>query len=169
MKNFLRIVDKISKWSGVISSYMLWPGVVILTYEVIARYVFSAPTIWAHGTTQRMFAFYYIMSGGLVSLTKSHVAMDLIYQHFSLRRKAIADLVIFVFAIAFCGILLWQSIPYAADSWRMLEPDNTPFRAPLYPVKMVVTLGVFIIVLQELANAVRSLYIAVTGRIYDEH
>ena len=32
-----------------------WPGVAVLVYEVVARYVFNAPTIWAHGTTQRIF------------------------------------------------------------------------------------------------------------------
>jgi TRAP-type mannitol/chloroaromatic compound transport system permease small subunit len=169
MKNFLRVVDGISKWSGIIVSYLLWPGMAILTYEVVLRYVFNSPTLWAHGTTQRMFAVYYIMSGGLVSLTKSHVAMDLIYAHFSPRGKAIADLITFALVLTFGGILLWQSIIFAGDSLKMLEPDNTPFRAPLYPVKMIVPLGVFILLLQEFANAVRNIYIVATGRIYDEH
>jgi len=167
MKRFLKLVAGISTWSGKLTAFILWPGVAVLVYEIVARYLFNAPTIWAHGTTQRMFAVYYMLSGAYVSLTKSHVCMDLIYARFSPRGKAILNLISGVLFFAFCGVLLWQGIGYAKDSLRWLEPDNTPFRAPLYPVKMMVPLGAFLIILQELANFLQDLIFVVTGRKYE--
>lgn len=167
MKRLLKIIDGISEWSGKIFAYLLWPGVAVLVYEVVARYVFNAPTIWAHGMTQRIFAVYYFICGAYISLHRSHINMDIIYNRFSLRKRAILDIISFLFFFAFCSVLLWYGSRYAWVSLMNLEPDNTPFRAPLYPVKLAIPIGAMLIILQELAILWRNLYIAVTGKPYE--
>ncbi len=167
MRRLLKIIDGISEWSGKIFAYLLWPGVAVLVYEVGARHLFNAPTIWAHGMTQRIFATYYFICGAYISLTLSHIKMDVIYNRFSLRTRAILDMIGFLFFFAFCGVLLWWGSGYAWDSLIRLEPDNTPFRAPLYPVKLMIPLGTLLIFLQELAQFWRNLFIAITGRQYE--
>lgn len=167
MRRLLKIIDGISEWSGKIFAYLLWPGVAVLVYEVGARHLFNAPTIWAHGMTQRIFAVYYFICGAYISLTLSHIKMDVIYNRFSLRTRAILDMIGFLFFFAFCGVLLWWGSGYAWDSLMRLEPCNTPFRAPLYPVKLMIPLGTLLIFLQELAQFWRNLFIAITGRQYE--
>lgn len=167
MRRLLKIIDGISEWSGKLFSYLLWPGVAILIYEVVARHLFNAPTIWAHGTTQRIFAVYYFICGAYVSLYRDHITMDLIYTRFSLRKRAILDIIGFLFFFSFCGVLLWFGTRYAWTSLIQLEPCNTPFRAPLYPIKLAIPLGALLILLQELANLWRNLYIAITGKQYE--
>jgi TRAP-type mannitol/chloroaromatic compound transport system permease small subunit len=167
MKQLLKIIDRISDWSGWLFSYLLWPGVAVLVYEVAARYVFNAPTIWAHGTTQRIFAVYYFLCGAYISLTRSHINMDIFYNRFGPRIKAILDILSFLFFFVFCGVLLWYGFRYAWISTLNLEPDNTPFRAPLYPIKLAIPLGALLIILQELANLWRNIYLAITGKSYE--
>lgn len=167
MRRLLKIIDGISEWSGKIFAYLLWPGVAVLVYEVGARHLFNTPTIWAHGMTQRIFAVYYFICGAYISLTLSHIKMDVIYNRFSLRTRAILDMIGFLFFFAFCGVLLWWGSGYAWDSLMRLEPCNTPFRAPLYPVKLMIPLGTLLIFLQELAQFWRNLFIAITGRQYE--
>jgi len=167
MKSLLKSIDSISKWSGILFAYLLWPGVAVLVYEVGARHLFNAPTIWAHGMTQRIFAIYYFICGAYVSLYKEHIAMDLIYSRFSLRVKAFLDILSFLLFLTFVGVLLWYGSRYAWSSLMRLEPCNTPFRAPLYPVKLVIPLGSLLILLQELANLWRSFYIVITGKQYE--
>jgi len=167
MKRLLKIIDGISEWSGKLFGYLLWPGIAILLYEVTARYLFNAPTIWGHGMTQRVFAAYYFICGAYITLTRSHIQMDLIYVRFSARTRAILDIVAFLFFFAFCGVLLWYGSRYAWSSFMHLEPDNTPFRAPLYPVKLMIPLGTLLIMLQELAQLWRNLYFAITGKKYE--
>lgn len=167
MKRLLKAIDGVSKWSGILFSFLLWPGIVVLVYEVVARYMFNAPTIWAHGTTQRIFAAYYIISGAYVSLYKNHITMDLLYTRFSLRTKAALDIIQFVFFFIFCCVLLWYGTLYAWSSLIRLEPCNTPFRAPLYPVKIMIPLGALLIILQELANLWRNFHIVIRGKAYE--
>lgn len=167
MRRLLKIIDGISEWSGKLFSYLLWPGVAVLIYEVVARHLFNAPTIWAHGTTQRIFAVYYFICGAYVSLYRDHITMDLIYTRFSLRKRAFLDIIGFLFFFSFCGVLLWFGSRYAWTSLIRLEPCNTPFRAPLYPIKLAIPLGALLILLQELANLWRNVYIAITGKQYE--
>jgi TRAP-type mannitol/chloroaromatic compound transport system permease small subunit len=167
MRRLLKIIDGISEWSGKLFSYLLWPGVAVLIYEVVARHLFNAPTIWAHGTTQRIFAVYYFICGAYVSLYRDHITMDLIYTRFSLRKRAFLDIIGFLFFFSFCGVLLWYGSRYAWTSLIRLEPCNTPFRAPLYPIKLAIPLGALLILLQELANLWRNIYIAITGKQYE--
>jgi len=167
MKRLLKIIDSTSEWSGKIFAYLLWPGVAVLVYELTARHLFNAPTIWAHGMTQRIFAAYYFICGAYISLHRSHINMDLIYGRFSLRRRAILDIISFLFFFSFCGVLLWYGSRYAWSSLMRLEPCNTPFRAPLYPIKMMIPLGALLIILQELAQLWRNLYVVITGKQYE--
>ena len=167
MKRLLKAIDGISEWSGKLFAYLLWPGVVVLVYEIGARHIFDAPTIWAHGTTQRIFAAYYFIGGAYVLLHKSHINMDVIYSRFSLRTRAILDVIGASLFFAFCGVLLWWGSDFARESLIRLEPDNTPFRAPLYPVKLMIPLGSLLILLQGLSKFGHDLFTAITGRQYE--
>ncbi len=167
MKKLLKIIDGISEWSGRLFAYLLWPGVAVLVYEVVARYVFNAPTIWAHGTTQRIFAVYYFICGAYISLHRSHIRMDILYDRCTLRKRAVLDIIGFLFFFTFCGALLWYGSRYAWSSLIRLEPCNTPFRAPLYPIKLMIPIGALLIFLQELAHLWRNIYIVITGNQYE--
>jgi len=167
LKRLLKIIDGVSEWSGKLFAYLLWPGVAVLVYELFLRHLFNAPTIWAHGTTQRIFAAYYFICGAYVLLHKSHINMDVIYSRFSLRTRAILDVLGSSLFFAFCGVLLWWGVGYAWESLIRLEPCNTPFRAPLYPVKLMIPLGASLILLQGLSKLWHDLFLAITGREYE--
>lgn len=167
MKRLLKTIDGISEWSGKLFAFLLWPGVAVLVYEIGVRHLFDAPTIWAHGTSQRIFAVFYFISGAYISRHLSHINMDVIYNRFSLRTRAILDMIGFLFFFAFCGALLWWGFEYGFSSLIHGETCNTPFRAPIYPVKLIIPLGALLILLQELAQLWRHLFIAITGREYE--
>jgi TRAP-type mannitol/chloroaromatic compound transport system permease small subunit len=167
LKFFLKGVDAISEWSGKGVAFLILAGIVILVWEVVSRYVFHHPTMWAHGTSQRLFATYYILAGAYVLRYNAHVTVDIIYNRLSLRAKAILSLIGSAFFFAFCGVLLWKGIDFAWTSLSQLEPDETPWRAPVYPAKMMVPIGAFLILIQGLAKFSRDLMTAITGRQYE--
>ena len=164
LKTFLTYIDAISDWSGKGVAYLILPGIIILSWEVVSRYVFNNPTMWAHGTSQRIFATYYILAGAYVLRHDQHVTVDIVYNRLSLRKRAILNLIGGIFFFIFCGVLLWKGIDFAWTSMSQLEPDETPWRAPLYPFKMMIPLGAFLILLQGLAKFIRDLATAITGR-----
>jgi TRAP-type mannitol/chloroaromatic compound transport system permease small subunit len=164
LASFLKVVDAISEWSGKGIAYLILPGILILALEVVLRYVFNSPTMWAHGTTQRIFATYYILSGAYIFRYNKHVSVDIVYNRFSLRTRANLSLIGSLFFFVFCGVMLWKGIDFAWTSLSQLEPDATPWRAPLYPFKMMIPLGALLILLQGLAKFIRDLMTVITGR-----
>ena len=163
-RSLLKIIDSISEWAGKCTSFLILPGIAVLAWEVISRYGFNQPTMWAHGTSQRLFAIYYILGGAYVLRYRDHVNVDLIYSRFPPRTKAILDLITSLAFFVFCGVLLWQGLGFAMTSLSQLEPDATPWRAPVYPVKLMIPVGALLILLQGLANFSRNLVTAITGR-----
>lgn len=163
-RSLLKIIDSISEWAGKCTSFLILPGIAVLAWEVISRYGFNQPTMWAHGTSQRLFAIYYILGGAYVLRYRDHVNVDLIYSRFPPRTKAILDLITSLAFFVFCGVLLWQGLGFALTSLSQLEPDDTPWRAPMYPVKLMIPVGALLILLQGLANFSRNLVTAITGR-----
>ncbi len=167
MKHVITIIGMISKWSGLIFCYLAIPGMLVLVYEVCARYLFNAPTLWGHGVSQRIFAVYYLIGAAYVLYYNGHIRMDILYNRLSLRKRAIIDLVSSPLFYVTVLVLLWQGFDFAWTSVMQLEPCNTPFRAPLYPVKVFVPLTGFLLLLQGLANTFRDFYTAITGKRYE--
>jgi TRAP-type mannitol/chloroaromatic compound transport system permease small subunit len=120
--------------------------------------------MWAHGTSQRIFATYYILAGAYVLRHNQHVSVDIVYNHLALRQRAILSIFGSLFFFTFCGVLLWKGVDFAWTSLSQLEPDETPWRAPLYPFKMMVPIGALLILLQGLAKFIRDFITAITGK-----
>ena len=165
MRWLLKIIDSISHWSGAIVMHAVWFMVAILCYEVLLRYAFDAPTIWAHETTKQLFGMYAVLLGAYCLRYGHHVRIDLVYGAMPRRGKAIFDsittLVIFVFLI----LMLWQGAIAAVHSYKIGEvPHVIPFKPPLWPLKASIPLAAALALLQGLANWIRSLKMAFTGK-----
>jgi len=164
MKRWLRVIDDISDWSGRIVSFAVAAGILVLTIEVIARYALGAPTIWAHGTSQRLFAAYYFIAGAYVLRYRGHINVDVLYNRFSPKTKAILDVLTFPLFLATCYVLIWEGAAYFRGSLAILEVCNTPFRAPIYPVKLMIPVSGLLLLLQGIAKFIRDLITIRTGR-----
>ena len=111
MKRFIRVIDNINENIGKACTVGLVMMIVIIFIEVIGRYVFNHPFLWTNELAQYWFAATTLLVGAWLISTDSHVRVDIIYQRFSAKRKAIADVITFFFFLAFAGGLLWASIP----------------------------------------------------------
>ena len=160
----LGVVDAISDKSGKAASMLLFPMVAAVVYEVVARYFFNAPTIWAHDMGVFLWAALGISAGAYSLLHRAHVRVDIIYDRFSRRKQAICDVITGIFFIFFVGLALQQVYLMTAFSWRVQETTMTSWHAPLYPLKTLVLVAVVLLLAQGLAKFIRDLFYAVAGR-----
>lgn len=161
---FLSIVDAISRRSGEAASFLLIVAIIAITYEVIARYLFNAPTIWANELTVYLLGILYMIGGAYTLYLKGHVSIDILYVRFSPRTRAISDLLTSLCFFLFCGVLLWQGIEYASASVIGGETSGTPWNPPIYFLKIAIPLGASLILIQGVAKFARDFSIAVKGR-----
>ncbi len=159
MKTFLSIVDGISLWSGKTFAWLLIPATLVVCYGVIRRYVFNAPTIFELDLTIYLSMSTYLLGGAYAQLRNAHVRVDVFYLHFSPRMKAIVELAsVPIFAIGL-GTLLWAGLDWTIQAIVNGETAGTIWDPPIWPMRSLIAIGSFLLLIQGSATFIRSLAI----------
>lgn len=157
----LNWIERINAAIGKAVSFLIWAGIVVLCFEVVARYVFNSPTIWAHGYTQRIFGAYFVMIGAYTLIRGSHVRVDLMTKTRWPRFNAFLDLMNCLFLIVWGSVLIWEGWWFFDDAWRFGELDDSVLRHSMWPIKLSLFLGATMITLQGLVEAVRAVILII--------
>ncbi len=163
-KSILDVIDSISLWSGRIASLLIYVILLCLMYEVVSRYVFKAPTSWAHEFTAFCFGVYFMCGAAYALKTKRMIAVDILYERMSRRLRACVDLLSFIFFVLVCYTLIWFGTHEALIAWHNGERSIASSWGPLlYPVKAAIPFGTLLMFLQGLAELVRQASVVFTG------
>ena len=156
MSRVLHFIDLLSEWIGKASAFLVLALSFVIGYEVVARYLFNRPTIWAHELSAMVFGAYIILGGAYLLSAGRHVNMDLIYGFLSPRKKALIDIITFWFFAIFCVALVWKGGDTAWYSISIREQARTTWSPPLYPIRLVLPIGAFLLLLQGVAKFIRD-------------
>lgn len=164
LKKIVTLFDKISEWTGKIVSWIIILIVGIILYEVIARYIFNKPTVWAIESSTMIHGVFLVFGGVYAMFTKSHVKMDLFYMKWSKRTRAIVDVCTFPLTIILFITMLYYLSYYGIESLKIFEHSHSPWGPPLYYYKMLLPVGLILICLQGIGDFIRNLTLVITGR-----
>jgi len=153
----LRLIDQINILIGKTVSYLIWAGIFVLCFEVVARYVFGQPTLWAHGYTQRIFGAYFVLIGAYTLIKRDHVRVDIFINTPSPRLNAWLDLFNYAFLILWGLVLTREGWLFFDDAWSFSERDDSALGHPMWPIKLTLFVGAGLITLQGIVEAIRSL------------
>lgn len=154
---FERAVGKVNAMTGEFAAYWTVVAVFVFYYEVIARYIFNSPTIWAHESMFLMFGMQYLLAGGFCLREKAHVRVDVVYMHLSPRAKAVADLLTSVFFFIFAAALLVTGWIFFRDSYAIGQVSHTEWEIAHWPIKFALPLGGLLLLTQGLAALVADI------------
>jgi TRAP-type mannitol/chloroaromatic compound transport system permease small subunit len=164
MKKFLKVIDRMNELIGKAISFLILVLVSVIVYEIFVRYIFNSPTIWANEISQMVYGAYVILLGGYLQQRNGHVNVDILYQRFKPRTRAIINLFTWLLFFAFCGVILLKGGEMAWDSFLYRETDPTVFAPPIYPLKMLIPLGALLLLLQGLVKYIGDIKVAITGK-----
>lgn len=160
----LKFIDRVNEWTGRIFSWIIVILMVLVVYEVIMRRFFNRPTIWNFDVTKQLYALYFMIVAGYTLLHNSHVAVDILVAKLSRRKKALIDIITYIiFFFPFIWIFLYEGIKFAGKSWAMRETMWGMFQIPIYPIKTIIPITAFLLLLQGLAFFIRQLYFLIKG------
>lgn len=163
MERLLCFVDNLNDRLGRVLSLGILLIFGLLILEVVLRYLFNSPTKWANELTQMIFGEYVVLSGGHLLWCGGHVNVDILYSRLSPRTKAFMDVLTSTVFFAFCLMLLYFGGSLALESLSRWEHSQSPWNPPLYPVKLTIPLGAFLVLLQGMAKLARDILV-LTGR-----
>ncbi|HBW35770.1 MAG TPA: ABC transporter substrate-binding protein [Desulfosporosinus sp.] len=163
LRIILHYIDLVSECSGKFISLLIIVLNLIIGYEVIARYVLNAPTIWVHEASGMLFGTYIVLGAAYILSIKGHVNMDLVYNRLSRRQQAFIDIITFGVFAAFCVALIFKGGERALYSIRIMEHSSSIWGPPLYPIKIMLPIGAFLLLLQGIAKFARDVTTLVKG------
>ena len=176
LKKFMMAVDKTNIFVGKLNVGVTLLAVVVITFEVVMRYIFNRPTNWGHETMTLLFGIQYMMAAGYAHYHRAHVRVDVIYASRRLRTRAFLDLFTAVFFFGFTLVLLVTCWSFYWSAQTMIagseifgipipgERSFTDWGPAYYPIKFMMPLGSFMLLLQGIVWLIRDFHIAVTGR-----
>ena len=159
LKKLMAIIDAVNDRVGKLLSYFLFFFFVLLFMEVILRYFFNAPTVWANELAQMLFGAYAILAGGYILRTGGHVNVDILYSRLSRKKKAALDIITSILFFLFSGMLLIYGGSLAWDSLSRFEHSQSAWNPPLYPAKLMIPIAALLLMLQGLAKLMRDILI----------
>jgi len=161
----LSVVDALSEYSGRVAAYFIIPLTFIVVFEVVARYVFHAPTKWALPLSQFLFGSHFVLSGAYGMLHKSHVRIDLLLNQLSGSTKVIYSLVLSCFTLFFLGVLLVWSIDLSWTATITGRRITESLDIPLWPYMWTLPAACSLMILAEGAVFVRNLAAILQRRV----
>ena len=165
MRQFIRVIDKLNEKTGMAVRWVAVGMLLTTSYEVIARYFFNAPTVWAHQTVMILGGVFVALSWGWVHLHHGHVNMDILLRRLPPRGQAIVNVVCsLLFLFPLLGFMIWISSEWMVESWVMQEKwMQSVWRPPMGPSRSVITLGFTLFFLQGAAHFLRDLHFSIRG------
>lgn len=159
-------IDRLNQWIGGLVSIMVLPIMFSMVYEVIVRYAFNSPTIWAYEISRIFYGAMFVL-GAAYGLSKGvHIRSDFLYRTWKVENQGRVDTALYViFFFPTMIILLWVSFDWAWTSLIRGERGmDTAFAPLLGPVKSSLPIGVFLLIVQGVSELLKSIYAARTGR-----
>ena len=164
LTGFIQFVDAMVDRIGKLASFLIYPTMLVLVYEVVMRYYFTRPTIWAHETSCMLYGAHFIIGGAYALQKGAFVSVEAFYMRFSRRTQAILDLITWTMFYIFVGTLIWKSVPWAWESFIANEFSDSTWGPYVWPIKLTIPFAAILMLLQGMTRTIKDAYLAVTGR-----
>jgi TRAP-type mannitol/chloroaromatic compound transport system permease small subunit len=160
MLRLAHAIDRFTERSGLVFAWLLAPLLATVAWEVVARYVFDAPTRWAYETIYVLYAALFMLGAAYALRVGAHVRTDFLWEKWSPRTRALIETIAYV-AFFFPGMVLFL-VAGAEATWLAYATDersaDTSWFPPLWPLKALVPASALLLLLQGVAELLKSLH-----------
>jgi TRAP-type mannitol/chloroaromatic compound transport system permease small subunit len=157
MHRFTSACDRLSTVIGQAFGWLIVALVLMIVYEVVARYAFNSPHAWALDLSIMGFSALFMMGGAYALAQENHVRGDILYGMLAPRSQASIDLVLYV-VFFFPGVaaLAWAGAEFASESWSIGERSAlTTGGPPVWPLKLLIPVTGALLLLQGASETLR--------------
>jgi len=152
-------IGVVSEWSGRVVMFLVIVLIVSIAYDVFARYLFNAPTVWSYTLSYMLGTAIIAIGLPYVYYHNANVRVDVIYSKLPPRGRLILDVVLTI--LLFFPMVFLLIKVFGEDLWQAYlcgEVATDSIWYPiLWPFKLVITLGLVFLFLQGIATFIGNL------------
>ena len=159
-------IDKFSKIIGNIVCWILIPLIFAMTYEVLARKLFLAPTIWAYDISRFLYGALFMLGAGYALSKGVHIRADFLYRNFKTKTQGTIDFWLYLL-FYFPGLIvfLYMTIGFVGESIQRGERGmDTTWMPYMWPIKTCLLIGIIFLLIQGISELFKSYWAAKNGK-----
>ena len=154
---YVRYVEAVNRVIGRLAMFIIFAMMGVLLMSSVSRTALNISFIWTVEMAQFMLAAYYLLGGGYSMQLDSHVRMDLLYSRWSPKGQALADTITSVFLIFYLVVLLIGAVSSTNYAITYGQKNYSSWAPPLSPIKIIMTIGIAMMLLQAIAMFFRDM------------
>ena len=158
-------IDKFSKWVGSTVCWILMPLIFAMTYEVLARKLFLAPTIWAYDISRFLYGALFMLGAGYALSKGVHIRADFLYRNFKIKNQGLIDFWLYLL-FYFPGLIVffYMTFGFVVESIQRGERGmDTTWMPYMWPIKTCLLIGIIFLLIQGFSELLKSYWAAKKG------
>jgi TRAP-type mannitol/chloroaromatic compound transport system permease small subunit len=158
-------IDLFSKWVGNIVCWITIPLILGMVYEVFARKLFLAPTIWAYDMSRFLYGALFMLGAGYALSKGVHIRADFLYRNFKIKTQGIIDFWLYLL-FYFPGLIvfLYMTIGFVQESIMRGERGmDTTWMPYMWPIKSCLLIGIIFLLIQGISELLKSYWASTKG------
>lgn len=165
MQKLRSIAAAIDGLNQKLGSFLRWLALLMVfmgAYNAVARYLtrYAGVSLSSNALNEAqwyLFSLIFLLGAAYGLKVDAHVRVDVLYGRLTRRARGWIDLLgTVLFLIPFTLVMLWVSWPTVRNSWMIREVSPDPGGLPRYPIKAVILVAFFLLLLQAFSQAVKA-------------
>jgi len=148
-------VDRLNFWFSRVSMWLVAAIIGIMAYEVVMRYVFERPTLWANELSLWLAGMVYLFAGLYAMQQRSHIRIFILYDVAPRWLRKFFDVISTLCIVIFAVAVVYGGYGEAKAKLLRWETFGTAFDPPIpATMKPLVLVVVIVLALQAISNLI---------------
>ncbi|MHA1859331.1 MAG: TRAP transporter small permease subunit [Candidatus Thorarchaeota archaeon] len=164
-REYAGYIDQVVDVVGRGFAWLIVPLVLAIVFDVVMRYVFSAPTIWSFDLSYMLGGMMMLIGLSYVHKQRRHVRVDILIKCLSPRMQTLLNLLFrMIFFFPLVGVLIKISFDKALYAWQIGEVSRLGMWHPsMIPFKTVMFLAFVLLMLEGIGQFINEVRLVREG------
>ena len=136
-----------------------------MVYEVLARKLFNAPTMWAYDMSRFLYGALFMLGAGYALSKGVHIRADFLYRNFKTKTQGNRFLVIsFILFSRINCFFIYDNWICSESIMRGEKGMDTAWMPYMWPIKSCLWFGILFLLIQGISELFKSYWAATKGK-----
>ena len=145
MTKLLRIFDKITDWTAVLSAVIIAFVGALVCADVFMRYVFNKPIVGVLETAEFGLLFFTLLPAAYLLKKDRHVKMDLLINKLRPRAAAMLNAMAYTICAIVCALITYYGVVVVIERFTTKHRLTTTLEPLSYPLYAIIPVGFFLL------------------------
>lgn len=157
-KMIFRLINLVSELGGSLAGALLWIIAVIVTYEVVVRYLFNTPTTWVQESSVYLWMGVGFLGAACALKHNSHFAITIFIDKLSARNRRRMQITTNTIGFAYSLVFVYQGYLQAKFAYDLDDISTGLMATPLWIPWMTIPVGGILLALQFVSKIAEEIY-----------